>query len=165
MFQISKLYHIQQQYMQILGQIEEAEGEITPEIDQALTFTKERLEAEGAEMGGVIKMIENWQDCVEAEINRLEGIRAKAVKSKELLKNRLLAAMQQFGVERIFTNTMTISLRSADSVEITDERLIPIDYQDPVPPKISKLRIKGDLKAGMDVPGAELVTKKHLLIK
>lgn len=165
MYPTNKLFPIQREYMQLLGQIEEAEGEITEEIDQALTFTRERLMNEGAEVASVIKTMEYWQDTVEAEINRLEGIRAKALKSKELLKNRLLGAMQQFGIERIFTNTMTISLRSADSVEVLDASLIPEEYLDPAEPRISKLRIKSDLKAGIDVPGAEIVTKKHLLIK
>lgn len=165
MLPANKLFNIQQEYVALLGQIEEADGEITPEIDQALTFTHSKLHTEGADVAAVIKTLEYWQESIETEIGRLEAIRKRAIKGKELLKNRLSEAMQQFGIERIFTNTMTVSLRAADSVEITDERLIPAEYLDPVPPKVSKLRIKGDIKAGMDVPGAELVTKKHLLIK
>lgn len=158
------LFNIQREYMQLLGQIEEAEGEITPEIDAALQFTKSRLEAEGADLAAVIKTLDYWQESVEQEIKRLEAIRQRANKGKELLKNRLSEAMQQFGVERIFTNTMTVTLRKAEAVHVTDERLIPAEYLEPQPPKISKALIKSAIKAGQNVPGAELEQRKHLRI-
>src|ERR1043165_48965 len=164
MYPANNLFSLQHEYIRLLGQIEESEGEITEEIDQALQFTEQRLRNEGAEVAAVIKTMDYWQDSVEAEIKRLEAIKSRLTKGKELLKNRLSGAMQQFGIERIFTDTMTVSLRSSTAVKITDERLIPNYYTMPQPPKILKEMIKASLKAGEDVPGAELEQRKHLRI-
>lgn len=161
----NKLFHIQQQYVQLLGQVEEADGEITPEIDKALQFTEQRLRLEGADVAYAIKTLEYWEDDLTKEIERLEKMKAKAVKSSELFRSRLKSAMEQFGVERIADNYITISFRKSEAVEIASEALIPLEYKDPVPPKISKSRIKDALKTGKDVPGAELVQRKNLQIK
>ena len=165
MFPSNKLYNIQKEYFQLLGQIEEAEGEITPEIDTALQFTEQKLQAEGCEVGLLIKSIDYWEEIVEAEIKRLEGIRTKAIKGKELLKNRLSEAMKQFGIERISTPTITISFRKSEAVEINEETIVPPAFFDQPPPKVSKSRIKEAIKAGQDVPGASIVVRNHLQIK
>lgn len=161
----NKLFNIQQEYIQLLGQIEEADGEITPEIDKALQFTERRLQSEGASIACLIKTLEYWTENVESEIKRLESIRTRANKGKELLKNRLSEAMQQFGLDRIVDPFITISFRKSEAVEITEESAIPIDYQEPQPPKISKTKIKDAIKKGIEVPGATLVPRKHLQIK
>jgi hypothetical protein len=161
----NQLFRLQQDYLQLLGQIEAADGEITPEIEQALQFTERRLQTEGVHVAQMILMIGYWTDSVEEEIKRLEGIRARAKKGQELLKSKLSAAMQQFGIERLVHDTITISFRKSEAVEVTDERMIPAEYQEPQPPRISKTLIKDAIKAGKDVPGAELVQRKNLQIK
>lgn len=165
MLQRSKLFNIQKEYMQLLSQIEEAEGEITPEIEAALQFTAAKLQAEGGEIGAVIKMLEYWEDTVEQELKRLEGLKIKAKRGKELLKNRLSQAMQQFGIERITSSTITISFRKSEGVEILDESAIPAAYFEPQPPKLSRTLIKDAIKAGKLVPGAEITQRKNLQIK
>lgn len=151
--------------MQLLGKIEEAEGEITPEIDEQLQFTDVSLRTEASNVACLIKTIDYWTDSLEQEIKRLENTRAKAIKGKELLKNRLSAAMQQFGIERLVDPYITISFRKSEAIEVTDEALIPETYLEPQPPKINKLKIKDAVKMGVAVPGAELVQRKNLQIK
>jgi hypothetical protein len=165
MLPANKLFQISQDYMQLLGLIEEAEGEVTPEIDQQLQFTEHRLRTEASNVACLIKTIDYWTDSVEQEIKRLEEIRRKAIKGKELLKNRLSAAMQQFGIERLVDPYITMSFRKSEAVEVTDETMIPETYLEPQPSKIDKLKIKDALKKGVAVPGAELVQRKNLQIK
>lgn len=165
MWQVNKLFPIQQEYMRLMMQVEEAEGEITPEIEAALQFTEQRLQSEGAEVGYVIKSWQYMQDAVESEIERLNKMKAKLNKGKELLKTKLSQAMQQFGVERITGDTITISFRRSEGVEIIDESIVPLIYKDQPPPTISKTRIKDDMKTGIVVPGVELVRRKNIQIK
>lgn len=165
MYPNNELYNIRQQYFQLLGMIEEAEGEITPEIDQALQFTEERLIKEGSDVALMIKHLESWGDTIEAEIKRLEGVRAKARKSKELLKNRLSDAMRQLGIERIVDPFITISFRKSEAVEITDEKLIPEQFMEHPLPHPNKSRIKEAIKDGAIVPGAEIIQRQNLQIK
>lgn len=165
MLRKSNLFNIQKEYIQLLSQIEEAEGEITPEIDQALQFTAQKLQDEGGEIGAVIKTLEYWEDTIEKELKRLDGLKVKAKRGKELLKNRLSQAMQQFGIERIESNTITISFRKSEGVEILDESAIPAAYFEPQPPKLSKTLIKDAIKAGKLVPGAEITQRQNIQIK
>lgn len=161
----NKLFHIQQQYVQLLGKIEDADGEITPEIDSALQFTEQRLRQEGADVAYAIKTLEYWQEDLKKEIERLDKMKARALKSSELFRARLKTAMEQFGIERISDPYITISFRKSEAVEITEETLIPDDYKELPPPKISKTKIKEALKSGTDVPGAAIVQRNNLIIK
>lgn len=165
MFQISKLFNIQQQYLQLMIQIEEAEGELSPENEQLLQFTEQRLKSEGAEIGYVIKSWQYMQTTLESEIERLIKMKAKIAMSKELLKNRLSDAMQQFGIERITGDTIAISFRKSEAVAIDNQALIPSHFLDQQQPKVSKDRIKTAIKAGKEVPGASLVQRNNLQIK
>jgi hypothetical protein len=151
--------------MQLLGKIEEAEGEITEEIDKALQFNEQRLQAEGINVGMLIKTLDYWIDDIYEELNRLGRLLEKAQKSKELLKNRLSGAMQQYGIERLSSPTLTVSFRKSEAVEITDESAIPAEYLIQPPAYPGKTRIKEAIKAGITVPGAELVTRSNLQIK
>lgn len=161
----NNLFNIQREYLQLLGQIEEAEGEITPEIEQALQFTESKMQEAGVNLGLVIKAMEYWIDDIDEEQKRLDGLKAKAVKSKELLKNRLTAAMQQFGIERISSPTINLSFRKSEAIEITEESAIPAAYLIMPPPYPGKTLIKEAIKKGITVPGAELVQRKSLQIK
>lgn len=161
----NQLFHIQKEYVQLLGLIEEAEGEITDQIDKALQFTEDRLRKEGANVAFAIKTLEHWGEDLEREIERLTSLQRKANKGIDLLSNRLKSAMEQFGIERITNTYVTISFRKSEAVEITDEAMVPLSYKDQPPLKVSKTRIKEDMKKGVVIPGAELVQRRNLQIK
>lgn len=165
MLPVNRLFEIQQQYLELMVTIEEADGEITPEIDQALQFTERRLQSEAGDIAYVIKTWEYWQENLEKEVERLEKMKQKINKGAELLKNRLKMAMEQFGIERINDMNITISFRKSEAVEIANEVMVPLEYKDQPPPKVSKTRIKEAIKKGIDVPGASLVQRNNLQIK
>lgn len=162
---VSKLYNIQYEYQQLLGKIDEADGEITEEIDKALQFNEQRLQEEGINVGMMIKALGCWTDDIYEELNRLNCLLDKAQKSKDLLKNRLSGAMQQFGIERLSSPTLTISFRKSEAVEITDEGAIPAEFLIQPPAYPGKTRIKDAIKEGIAVPGAELVQRNNIQIR
>lgn len=161
----NSLYNIQRQYLELLGKIEEAEGEVTPEIEAALELTVGNMQEVGINIGQMVKTLEYWNEVVDKEINRLDGLKKKAEKTKDFLKERLYGAMVRFDIDRISSPTITISFRKSEAVEIYSETLIPPIYLDAQAPKISKTRIKDAIKSGRDVPGAEIIERKHLQIK
>lgn len=163
--QNNNLFHIQQQYLDLMRQIEDAEGEITPEIDQALTLTQNQLQEAAINIASVIKTFDYNRDIVTVEIDRLTNLKNKITKSKELLKSRLSQSMQQFGIERIDSPTLTISFRRSKAVEIIDELEIPAAYFNQPPPKPDKTAIKEAIQRGEEVSGAELVERLNLQIK
>jgi DNA gyrase/topoisomerase IV subunit A len=142
------------------------EGELTPELEQALSLTQEEFQDKAISYGFIMKQFDNDASIIEAEINRLRALLNKADQRKELFKQRLSEAMQQFGVEKITTPLLKLSFRKSEAVEITDGESIPAEYYDEkIVTTLSKTRIKEAIKAGEIVTGAELVVKQNLQIK
>lgn len=161
----NNLFQIEQQYLDLMRQIEEAEGEITPEIDQALVITQGQLQVAAINIGQLIKSFEYNEAILKEEIARLTALKHKAAKSRELLKNRLSASMQQFGIERIESPTIKLSFRKSKAIEITDELEIPAVYFNQPPPTPDKAAIREAIEKGEEIRGAELVERLNLQIK
>ena len=73
-------------------------------------------------------------------------------------------AMETLGRNKVEVGLHKISLRSSTVVNITDEAHIP-SYYIKVETKIDKEAIKRDLKNGIAVEGAELVTNQSIQIR
>jgi DNA gyrase/topoisomerase IV subunit A len=146
--------------------IEDQEGEITPEVETALQLTSDNFNEKALSYGLVVKHFDDEATVIEKEIERLSRLLAQAKKRKELFKQTLCDAMQQFSVEKIETPTLKLSFRKSESIELTDESKVPFSYvEEKVIKTISKTKIKEDIKQGIQVPGAQLVTKQNLQIK
>jgi hypothetical protein len=161
------MFQIREDHLTLLTLIEDAEGELTHEIESALQLTEEQFQDKAISYGYVIKGFDNTESIIEDEIERLMVLKQRAAKRKELFKERLASAMLEFGVEKIESPTLKLSFRKSEAVEITDETVIPQECKELIPEtwKISKTKIKEAIKAGEEVPGAELVTRKNLQIK
>ncbi|NLZ11100.1 MAG: siphovirus Gp157 family protein [Alcaligenaceae bacterium] len=119
--------------------------------------------------GFVLRNMEAMQAATMAEADRL-AMRARTMaKRSETLKQRLLDAMVYAGVQKVEHPQFTISVqKNPQSVEVFDERQIPVDYMtEPKPPepKPNKTLIKKALQDGFDVPGAKLCQGFRLSIK
>jgi hypothetical protein len=158
------LYPIQQQHLELLRQIEDAEGELTPELEQELQLTQEKFEQQAVSYGFVVKSYDDAEGIIDAEIKRLQALKEKTVKRKELFKQYLSNGMQQFGVEKIETPTLKLSFRKSEIVQISDDDMMPDEYC-AFKKQANKQKIKEALKAGETIIGAALVTKQNLQIK
>lgn len=184
--QTKSMYQIRGEHLGLLKMIEEAEGELTPEIEQALALTAEEFEEKAISYGYVVKMHEDVEEVLDKEIKRLTELKKKAAKRAETFKNRLDEAMRQFGFEKIQTETLTLSYRKSKPVELVEdfeEKFLSnvsimvvlkedapaemahlVEYFD-VKASPSKTRIGDALKSGAEVKGAKIVEKKNLQIK
>lgn len=59
----------------------------------------------------------------------------------------------------------TVSYRKSESVKVTDISQIPLEYLTMADPTANKTEIKKAIKAGKDVPGAEIETNNNMIIK
>jgi hypothetical protein len=184
--QTKSMYHIRAEHLGLLKEIEEAEGELTPEMEQALALTAEEFEDKAVSYGFVVKSFEDVEEVLDKEIKRLTTLKQKAAKRAEAFKNRLDEAMRQFGFEKIQTETLTLSYRKSKPVDLADDfetkflenvsiEIKPkegapatvaklIEYFD-VKASVSKTRIGDALKAGALIDGAKIKEKKNLQIK
>ena len=91
------LYDIQQKYRDLLQQIEDADGELTPELEAALKIAENEWEEKAQAYRHMIREKQYAAEAFAAESARLAeyGRREKAVADR--LKARLLAAVLERG--------------------------------------------------------------------
>ena len=115
------IYKIQNEYQLLINQVIEAEGEITPELETALTINKEQLEQKGINYAYVIKSLDADCEQIDAELKRLQQLKKVRTNLAERLKDTISNAMNLYEVEKIETPLIKLSFRNSESVEITNE--------------------------------------------
>ena len=156
------LYNIKNEYLQIAHKL--TEGELTPELEQALIITQENLQEKAINYGYVIKNFESEVNIIEEEIKRLNALKKARQNAVDKLKTNISDAMQLFGILEVKAPTFKMNFRKSESVEIfegLDQEFITekVSYQP------DKIAIKNAIKEGRTVNGAALVTNLNLQIK
>jgi hypothetical protein len=83
-----------------------------------------------------------------------------------MLEERLKGAMDQFGLQRLESDLISLSFRKSESVEVFSPEVVPEQYYvEKTTKTVSKELIKAAIKEGCIVAGAKLVTKQNLQIK
>lgn len=160
------LYQLTTEYKQLESILIENEGELTPDLEQALQINQDQLQAKGISYGYVIKSIEAESDIIDAEIKRLTQLKKVRDNAAERLKTTLKQAMEMYGVLELKTPTLKISFRKSESVEIIDMDLLDEKYITKKTTEMpNKTEIKEALKRGEVIEGAELRTNNNLQIK
>jgi len=159
------LYTIKTDYLRIAEELIENGGELTPELEQALTINQDQLQEKATNYAYIIMEAEYEIYMLDKEIARLQAMKKSRGNMVDRLKSNISGAMELYGVEKIESAMMKLSFRKSESVEIIDEKLIPAEYLVPQPAKISKSAIKEAIKKGETIPGAAMVTNFNLQVK
>jgi CxxC motif-containing protein len=160
------LYEIEKSQLEIVAQLIENGGELTEELEQALTLNKENLQTKGTNYGLIIKQLDGECAIIDSEIDRLSLLKKSRAKTVEKLKNNLSVAMQIFDIEKIETPLLKISFRKSETCEIDDAALIDKKYiTEKTTESIDKTAIKAAIKAGEIVVGARIQENKNIQIK
>lgn len=127
------IFDINKELYSLYDEIEEAGGEITPEIE-------EKLELNGQEMTNKVKNITNFINNLNADILAIKSETdrlAKLKKSKENtikgLTNLVLFAIKKYGIEdksgkkRIDWGTGKVTIRKSESIEVNSKKLEAIN--------------------------------------
>ena len=160
------IYQLTTEYKQLESILIENEGELTPDLEQALQINQDQLQAKGISYGYVIKSIEAESDIIDAEIKRLTQLKKVRDNAVERLKTTLKQAMEMYGVLELKTPTLKISFRKSESVEIIDMDLLDEKYITKKTTEMpNKTEIKEALKRGEVIEGAELRINNNIQIK
>lgn len=160
---MSKLYEIVNEYAKLMDSdlepemiadtIEGMEGEFTDKIEQLLAIIKnesgyaERLKEEAKSLNERAAVIQNKIDSIMTYI---------------------ASSLEMVGKKKIRAGIHQVTIRKpSETVEIIDSSALPPEYVEfETTIKADKLAIKHQLKAGINIPGAQLkVGKPSLLIK
>lgn len=161
------LYQIETEYRAIAQQLMDADGELTPEMEQSLAINKEQLQMKSQGYAMVIREAEAEINIIESEMKRLMDLQDKRNSLILNLKQRVFNAMELYSIEKIETPLLTISFRKSESVEIENFDLLPDEYKviPEAKPRADKKAIKDAIKNGIDVQGAFIQQNKSLSIK
>jgi len=156
------LFNIKSEYINIAAQL--ADGELTPELEEALLINEQNFTEKAINYGYVIKTFESETDILENEIKRLNALKIARTKAIDKLKVTISNAMQLYQILEVKAPTFKMNFRKSESVEVSD--LLDQTY---IVEKVSyqpdKIAIKNAIKEGKTVNGAALIINYNLQIK
>lgn len=156
----------------------ETGGELTPELEQALTETQKSLAIKTDGYNALIRKFASQADIIDAEIKRLTALKKTCQNAEKRLKNHICETMGAFGIEKLEGQFCKISRARTSSIETNEDMLLAsyipsidaINESLPpyikVEPKISKTAIKEFQKTEGILPaGAEIVENWSIRIR
>ena len=166
------LYQLTNEYLALAEKLSEGDFDLQTIEDsiEASGITDElSIKAQGIEY--VARGAEAYHAVIDAEIARLQALKASRDKVAAGLRAYLKSNMERAGIEKIECPFFKISIKkNPAAVEILDSLSLPSEYwrvpePRPVMPTPDKAAIKKALDAGVDVIGARLVQGTRLDIK
>lgn len=124
---MASIFNIQQDLYSIFDSIEENEGEITPELEEALTIKREEFSTKIQGYVAYIKQLELDNKGIKEEIARLKDLQKSKEKTIDNLKKIMAMAIDAFGDTNKSGNkfldygTGKVSIRKSDSIEVDEE--------------------------------------------
>jgi DNA repair ATPase RecN len=158
------IFEIGNEYQNIITLIEQNNGEITDDLNEAYINSRDELNNKAKAYIYVIRNKENLISNIDAEIDRLKEMKKRTENEIDRIKNYLSMAVDTFG--NFETGLHKISNRISKSVEITDCNQLPKEYlKEKIEISADKTAIKKAIESGVNISGALLVTKSNLQIK
>ena len=163
------LYSLSAEYTQVMRDIEDADGVLTPELEARLDAATAALATGAANVKMALEMIDHGKDQLDTWIRKLSTRKAALEREEERWKDAAIRNMSGMGINRLEgeLNGLPVKLRVMLSESISvDEDKLPINMFRKIPAKYEpdKKAIKEALKAGKKVRGAVLVPGKYLRV-
>jgi hypothetical protein len=189
------IFNIAEEYLSLCNEIEELEGELTPELEERLTITQEELEKKIKAYFHIIQTKESESKLIDDEINRLLEVKKSKENVVEKLNERMLFAVKVFGEdgksgnkilnydtcsfwtvnhkplviedEELFNNQDFVRYQMNEKLTLEDRnKLVEEGYITKDTPKvILKTELKNAIKEGQKIEGAYIDEKACYLRK
>ena len=127
------LYEITEELRELFSIIEEAEGELSPDIEARLAIAEDEYEKKIMAYYSAIKDREANTNMIDDEISRLKQVAATNARLQEKLKAKILGAVEEFGYsgksgnKKLDLETLKLWTVNKDKVIIDNEE----DFEDP----------------------------------
>ena len=163
------LYQIEQEYLQIAQSIEDADGVLDEQMEQALMINQEELQTKAVKYALVIRQMDAEAAILKAEIARMEVMKKAKENAVARLKEAIAGAMQRHGITKIQGDLINLSFRRSQKVMQVDQEM---DALSALPQQFLRTKtevdtsaIRAALKAGEEVDGFEMVENQSLQLK
>ena len=158
------LLNIRREYTDLLSRIEEGEGELTPEVEQALSISQQELAEKSLAYIEFIGNLQAQNERIDDEVKRLQHLKRQNTQLLNFLQKGLVHAVQEFGTIR--AGTHTIGLRHTEECVIEDAERVPDKFKTVrMDIQVDKLAVKRALRDGENVPGVHLQQNQHPVIR
>jgi hypothetical protein len=124
---MASIFNIQQDLYAIFNSIEENEGELTPELEEALTIKREEFSTKIQGYVAYIKQLELDNKGIKEEIARLKDLQKSKERTIDNLKKIMATAIDEFGdttktgTKFLDYGTGKVNIRKSDSIEVDEE--------------------------------------------
>jgi len=161
------------------------------EVEGQLARLGGELAAKTDNIAGVLRRMSTEQDALKAEQERIHDRRKTFERAEKWLRSYLLHTMQERGLKNLKTPSNTLFIRSSDAVVITEPEEVPEQYKTvtvklpavqwrnmveqcevsgwtveaKIEETISLSAVKKDIKAGIEVAGADLEFHESLSLR
>lgn len=162
-----KLYEITTSMRAWLLELEDNEGELSPELEQKLDDINNAFEAKVEACVYVLEELEQDEQAFREQARRFSQRASQIKRSRESLKSYILHQHIASGKSKTVTQFHTVAVRKsptkvdAEAIDLDaiDESLVVVKRS----PNLKE--IKRVLESGQEVPGARLVTGQHLSVR
>lgn len=126
---MNNIYDIQQNLLSIFEQIEDNDGELTPELENALKITQDNFKTKVRDYTKVIQQFETDINAIKEEKNRLNALQKSKESTMNRLKDILTIAIINFGdtnksgVKYVDWGTGKCSIRKSTTIDIDTDRI------------------------------------------
>lgn len=143
----------------------ESGGELTPELEAMLAVKDVQLPAKVDAYHHVIDRLNNTADFYKSKADFYSKFSKSCSGAAKRLKDNIKYGLISMGLDQLIGDEIKFKLRNNKaSVFIKDESLIPETYKVPVTVyELDKDKILADLKAGIEIPGAELLQSQSVI--
>lgn len=150
----------------ILKKVALAGGEISEELEAELESNSQDLSVKLTGYCALIKATPFKIAMLKDAISELTATVRVMENFEATMKERVKYALGTRQIDKLETDHYDISLRASNPKLCVDENLLPATYLlEKVVVSVDTDRIKAELKAGKEIPGAKLESGKSLFIK
>lgn len=161
---MASLYNLSEGYKEVLDKMDE--GYSFEDIKDTLDAIKADMDTKVDNIIGLKRSAEGDVEIIDKEIKRLQTLKKQKLNLSDKLKGYLQDMLEVQELDNYRTSkNYVFKKRNAPSKSITDEKLIPKEYWLSQAPKLNAKQLTDDLKAGKEVPGAELKVTESLVIR
>ncbi|KXA47490.1 siphovirus superfamily [Staphylococcus sp. HMSC059E03] len=161
---MASLYNLSEGYKEVLDKMDE--GYSFEDIKDTLDAIKADMDTKVDNIIGLKRSAEGDVEIINKEIKRLQTLKKQKLNLADKLKGYLQEMLEVQELDNYRTSkNYVFKKRNAPSKSVTDEKLIPKEYWLSQAPKLNAKQLTDDLKAGKEVPGAELKVTESLVIR
>lgn len=122
------LYTPMQEFNALERMLEELGGEVTPEIEEYLSITKENMQEKSAIIIKMQRSLKSMAESAKAEAKRLSELAKYYENRADAIEVNVENLMTKFKIQRVETPVGVLSLRKSESVEQISLHNVPDAY-------------------------------------